>query len=850
MKCTNCGSLAIDYADNQAVCSQCGVVLEESQIVSEITFGETAGGGAMVQGSMLAADQGRARISGPAGFRGGFVSESREFTIANARGNINKMAGALRVPSHVADRALRFFTLALDGGSAAANGDEPKNYVLGRKAEYTTASCLYVACRMDKTTHMLIDFADAIQVNVFVLGRSYLKLVRVLNLKLPLIDPSIYISRFAALLDFGDETQRVAADASRLAARFKKDWLTEGRRPAGICGACLLLAARMNHFRRSISEVIQVVKIADITLRNRLEEFKKTPTGQLSVQDFRNVWLEEEYNPPAFLRAKESVGSKRGDGAKSKKKKSKDKDKDKGKKVGRVKRSKSAALEGEADEGGDEAEAKGENDEEVRGAAAALARGDGHDNGNKGVGDIDGDGAAVRQDNGDDNGERDPEADEETPIDPALESLVDQATEAEINMYLQEGIAKELDKTLEAQERARQERARQGLVDGSGSSVATSEADPDRAADLVADDAETANRDEMQIKLSQTQQLLPLGGLGMEMSEVIQGVGLPPADDRGEGLSRHPQGEAGEAAASPVRIKKQASEPPGADDLGDLDEEELDRFILSPDEVRIKERVWMEFNKDWLEAQLRKQLKMEHDQKNGIPIREPYKRKKPKAPRDASTATHQSAAESAKQMFKQKSFSKKINYDALNSLFPGAKRLGEGSGSGKKGSKARKRGRHESSDESDSSDDDSRRGRGRDKGKGKKPTKALSSSSQLAGEARDYFASDVDDEMEVVDEDASLPSSHPLLRRESRTGKKTGGSGKRGDASTDAGTDLGTELEDEDDDNHHDVGGGGGEAGGDVEGAGSDDDMFARMQGMYRVEPEAGDYFEDGDGIW
>lgn len=58
MRCTNCGSLAIDFADSQAVCSACGVVLEESQIVSDITFAENAAGGAVVQGSYLGADQG------------------------------------------------------------------------------------------------------------------------------------------------------------------------------------------------------------------------------------------------------------------------------------------------------------------------------------------------------------------------------------------------------------------------------------------------------------------------------------------------------------------------------------------------------------------------------------------------------------------------------------------------------------------------------------------------------------------------------------------------------------------------------------------------------------------------
>ena len=124
-----------------------------------------------------------------------------------------------------------------------------------------------------------------------------------MSLALPNVDPSLYISRFAALLEFGDETQKVAADAVRLVARMSRDWMHIGRRPAGVCGACLLLAARMNNFRRSITEVVQVVKIADVTLRKRLGEFKETASGGLTVDEFRTLWLDEVSDPPAFARS-------------------------------------------------------------------------------------------------------------------------------------------------------------------------------------------------------------------------------------------------------------------------------------------------------------------------------------------------------------------------------------------------------------------------------------------------------------------------------------------------------------------------------------------------------------------
>jgi transcription factor IIIB subunit 2 len=146
-----------------------------------------------------------------------------------------------------------------------------------------------------------------------------LRAVTHLRIQLPLIDPAHYISRFCALLEFGDDTRKVADDAARLVQRFDRDWMRTGRRPSGICGACILLAARMNNFRRSVQEIVQVVKIADSTLKKRLEEFKSTPSGGLTVQDFRTMWLEEEANPPAFEDARDRDRRMKGLGEKGKK---------------------------------------------------------------------------------------------------------------------------------------------------------------------------------------------------------------------------------------------------------------------------------------------------------------------------------------------------------------------------------------------------------------------------------------------------------------------------------------------------------------------------------------------------
>ena len=47
-----------------------------------------------------------------------------------------------------------------------------------------------------------------------------------------------------------------------------------------------------------------MVKIADTTLKKRLEEFKATLSGALTLADFKNIWLEGEMDPLAFSKGR------------------------------------------------------------------------------------------------------------------------------------------------------------------------------------------------------------------------------------------------------------------------------------------------------------------------------------------------------------------------------------------------------------------------------------------------------------------------------------------------------------------------------------------------------------------
>jgi transcription factor IIIB subunit 2 len=156
---------------------------------------------------------------------------------------------------------------------------------------------------------MLVDLSDALQTNLYELGAVFLRFCRLLNLRLPVVDPSLYIHRFASKLDFGDSTHSVAMTALRLVARMKRDWMSTGRRPAGICGSCLFIAAKMHGFYRTAREIVVVVRVAESTLKQRLTEFEQTPSSLLTTSQFEEpdiLDLYEECDPPAFKKLQSS----------------------------------------------------------------------------------------------------------------------------------------------------------------------------------------------------------------------------------------------------------------------------------------------------------------------------------------------------------------------------------------------------------------------------------------------------------------------------------------------------------------------------------------------------------------
>lgn len=141
-KCKNCGSadIEVDSARGDAVCTNCGSVLEDNIIVSEVQFEENNRGGTSAMGQFVSSDS-KGGATGYGKFQVGVGAESREVTLRKARQGISHLSHQLNLNNHCIETACNFFKMAL-----------MRHLTRGRKNTHIYAACVYMTCRTEGTS--------------------------------------------------------------------------------------------------------------------------------------------------------------------------------------------------------------------------------------------------------------------------------------------------------------------------------------------------------------------------------------------------------------------------------------------------------------------------------------------------------------------------------------------------------------------------------------------------------------------------------------------------------------------------------------------------------------------------
>ena len=289
-KCTRCGKgpLVIDSSGGEVNCSSCGFVVvdkieeegPEWRAFSKEEKDDRARTG--VPSSLAMHDMGLATVIGaedrdaagrslPASMKAAIerlrtwdgrsqVHEPVDRNLRQAFSELDRLADKLNLSDAVIEKAAYIYRKALE-----------KGLVRGRSISALIAASLYAACRDTETPRTLKDVAAACNIKKKDIARCYRLLLREMNLRMPVVDPTKCVSRIASKAGLSEKTKRSAlvilhkAEATRTSA---------GKDPMGLAAAALYVACVMQGESKTQKDVAEAAGVTEVTIRNRYKGLK------------------------------------------------------------------------------------------------------------------------------------------------------------------------------------------------------------------------------------------------------------------------------------------------------------------------------------------------------------------------------------------------------------------------------------------------------------------------------------------------------------------------------------------------------------------------------------------------
>ena len=186
------------------------------------------------------------------------VHSSIERNLASAMSELDRLSSQLGVPRTVKDTAAVMYRRALE-----------RRLIRGRSIDAMIAAAMYAACRLREAPCTLDEIAYHSRINRKELGRCYRLLLRRLDVRMPVSQPTNFVPRFAQALGLSSRVQRQAIEVLEQA---RARGITAGKDPTGLAASALYISAIMEGERRTQREIAEVARVTEVTVRNRYKE--------------------------------------------------------------------------------------------------------------------------------------------------------------------------------------------------------------------------------------------------------------------------------------------------------------------------------------------------------------------------------------------------------------------------------------------------------------------------------------------------------------------------------------------------------------------------------------------------
>jgi len=182
-----------------------------------------------------------------------------------AKPKLKMLTSKLNIPEYIAETAWKIYSIVAK-----------KKLTMGRSINGFISGSLYAAIRVHDFPRLLDEICEASLTPRRTVHRSLAMIIREvlpeLNLRYQPITAESLVFRFGNELDLPIQIQKNAINMLRDAS--KNGLKRTGKDPKGLAAACIYIAAKNGCIRKTQSNVADVAKITEVTLRSRAKQIK------------------------------------------------------------------------------------------------------------------------------------------------------------------------------------------------------------------------------------------------------------------------------------------------------------------------------------------------------------------------------------------------------------------------------------------------------------------------------------------------------------------------------------------------------------------------------------------------
>ena len=182
-----------------------------------------------------------------------------------AKPKMKQIVSKLNIPEYIHDIAWKIYTIVAK-----------KKLTMGRSIDGFITASIYVAIRVHEFPKVLEEISDAAMINRKIVIHALSLLVRgilpELNITYKPISPKQLIFKFGNELGLSMDIQKNALKF--LSNSLKKGLTSIGKDPKGLAASAIYLAAKSTEEKKTQTELAEIAKITEVTLRTRIKEIR------------------------------------------------------------------------------------------------------------------------------------------------------------------------------------------------------------------------------------------------------------------------------------------------------------------------------------------------------------------------------------------------------------------------------------------------------------------------------------------------------------------------------------------------------------------------------------------------